>query len=466
MEMIYSDIEQKYLSDVDREQRERVPRLSLNVDDNEFFKKRILSHPTSADRSIEPTRASHRRIIRAAELAKEKIESIAKGQTEKNLIRRVNDWLNYLEKNATVILVTTPDDLNAYVMFETLNDRGLKTSQADLLKNFLFGESDDRLSEAQQKWSSMTASLENLDAEDDVAMTYLRHVISAFYGATREKDIFSKIKQAVSGKTKALELLDALERYADDYSAMLTASHSKWSTYSEDIRYEIETLAELPSNLLRPLMLAVAHHFSKHEAVLAFKSFISWTVRFLIVGGGRSGTLETAYSNAAKSVVEGEITTASDLFGLLASNIPTDRQFEEAFAIARVSKSKLARHYLRALEATETSISLPEIAPVKNTNVVNLEHILPKSIEGNWPHIDSETADAYASRIGNLVLLGTVPNGYINSADFSTKKPVLSACPIQLTQKVGLSFTNWGPAEINARQKELASLAVRTWPLI
>jgi hypothetical protein len=33
-----------------------------------------------------------------------------------------------------------PDDLNALVMFETLNDRGLKTYQADLLSlSFVIG---------------------------------------------------------------------------------------------------------------------------------------------------------------------------------------------------------------------------------------------------------------------------------------------------------------------------------------
>ncbi|TSD00614.1 MAG: hypothetical protein Greene101449_86 [Candidatus Peregrinibacteria bacterium Greene1014_49] len=465
MEMIYLDIEQKFLSDIDREERERIPRLTLNVDDNEFFKKRILSSPRSADRGIAPTRASHKRIVIAADLAKGKVAAMTQGQTEKNKIRRINVWLDYLEKNATVILVTTPDDLNAYVMFETLNDRGLKTSQADLLKNFLFGESDDRLSEAQQKWSAMVASLEILDSED-VVMLYLRHVTSALYGATREKEIFEKIKQMVTGKNRTLEFLDALERYAEDYSAMLTPSHIKWTSYDQSIRFEIETLAELPSGLIRPLMLAVAHHFSKAEALKAFRLFISWTVRFLIVGGGRSGALETAYSSAAKSIVDGKIKSAVDLQKSLVAILPKDKQFEESFALARVSKSKLARHYLRALEAFERRDSNPEVAPVKNTDIVNLEHILPQSPGTNWPGIDTETAEAYSSRIGNLVLLGTIPNGYVGNEAFAQKKKVYTSCPIQLTKKVGEKNKSWGVKEINVRQAELAKLAVKTWPIL
>jgi uncharacterized protein with ParB-like and HNH nuclease domain len=72
-------------------------------------------------------------------------------------------FLKFLETTALVILLKVPDDLNAFVMFETLNDRGLKTSQADLLKNYLFGESDDRIDEAQTFWAATIGTLETLE---------------------------------------------------------------------------------------------------------------------------------------------------------------------------------------------------------------------------------------------------------------------------------------------------------------
>ena len=63
-----------------------------------------------------------------------------------------------VEHSATVILLKVPNDVNAYKMFETLNDRGLRTSQADLVKNYLFGQSGSRLGEAQQKWALMSGA--------------------------------------------------------------------------------------------------------------------------------------------------------------------------------------------------------------------------------------------------------------------------------------------------------------------
>lgn len=56
-------------------------------------------------------------------------------------------------------------------MFETLNDRGLKISQSDLVKNYLLGESGPRLGEAQEKWTLMRGALESLE-EEDITVTF------------------------------------------------------------------------------------------------------------------------------------------------------------------------------------------------------------------------------------------------------------------------------------------------------
>ena len=41
-----------------------------------------------------------------------------------------------MQQRARVVLLQVPNDADAYRMFETLNDRGLRTSQSDLVKNY------------------------------------------------------------------------------------------------------------------------------------------------------------------------------------------------------------------------------------------------------------------------------------------------------------------------------------------
>src|SRR5437016_4297460 len=83
-----------------------------------------------------------------------------------------------------------------------------------------------------------------------------------------------------------------------------------------------------------PLLFAVARHFKPAEADKAFRLFVSWSVRFLIFGG-RGGMLDSQYSLRAKEVGTGEITTAEQLKKKMDQYVPIDREFEEAFAVAR-----------------------------------------------------------------------------------------------------------------------------------
>ncbi len=447
---------------INRETNEIEPRLKLNVDDNVFFRQRILEVPGSPKREIKATKESHKRIERAAELAKTHVESILKPHSAGNQVAVLNSWVKFLENTAQVIMLKVPDDLSAFVMFETLNDLGLKTSQADLLKNYLFGESDDRIQEAQQRWAGMVGALETLEM-DDIVVTYLRHLVSSFHGLTRDREVFDKIKSTVKGKSQAVSFLNELADNAGDYVAILTPNHAKWNGYSPSVRHSIETINALAAVPVRPVMLGVARHFDPTEAEKAFRLFVSWTVRFLIVGGGRSGSVEEAYANVATEVTTKKVKTAKQMAKAF-DVIPSDAQFEAEFSTARVSKNSLARYYLRAMELQVQGEPEPQFIPNEDTTAINLEHILPENPGPGWGHIDSETAAAYHRRIGNMVLLQAAKNTQIGNSSYSDKKPILLSSAYKLTQGAGQA-SSWGLKEITERQKSLATIALKTWPV-
>lgn len=467
--MLQDSIDIDFLFTIDRMQIDRVPKLSLNVDDNEFFKNRIIYPPDNKERiSQKPKKQSHERILLATKKAEELIQDMVKGKKPSNANDILNEFVEFIENKATIIHVTVPDEMNAFMMFETLNDRGLKTSQADLVKNYLFREADERISEAQQKWSKMISTLETLGIED-IVMTYLRHLIITLFGPTREKDIFMKIQSEISGSPKSISFLDQLADYADSYVAILTPTHSKWNNYPSQIRDAITVLKDLKVQQIRPLMLAVAQHFDTKETDIAFRSFINWTVRFLIAGGMRGGQLEDAYGSKAHDIAIDNIKTTKELLRALSDVVPTDGEFQIAFSSARVSQHNLARYYLRAIEAfLRQESDQPELVPVKDTKILNLEHILPLILSDKWSHIDSETAEAYAKRIGNLTLMRIDTNRDFGNASFQSKRIEFKSSLILLNNHIYETTnkqTQWGPDEINERQKKLAEYAVKTWPL-
>ncbi len=459
--LLVNSIENEFLFTVIRETRETVPRLTLNVQDRDFFIKRILAKPKTPDRiAALPTKPSHHQIQQASELAEKYVKDILKPLGQNDRVPTLNRWVEFIQSSAQVIVLKVPDDLNAFVMFETLNDRGLKTSQSDLLKNYLFGEADDRIAEAQPKWVEMTGLLE-AGGDDDIMITYLRHVTISLYGYTREREVFEAIKSRVQGKGYAIQFLQGLADNAADYIALTNPNHRKWNSFAGTIRRSIEALNLLKVVAMRPLMLAVVRRFTPKETDKAFRLFVSLAVRFFVTRGARSGIVEESYGDAAKKINDGTITSVAGIVADLDKIIPTDVEFKEGFATLRVSQSSIARYLLRSLEQTVKGDPEPELIP-NNDPVINLEHVLPQNPDTNWPGVPPETCEAYCYRLGNMVLLKASSNNLIANSPFAVKQPVLKASIYKLTSQVA-EQTSWGSKEIMDRQAELADLALKTW---
>lgn len=373
------------------------------------------------------------------------------------------DWVDFLQDKAMVICVQVPDDLTAYVVFETMNDRGLRPSAADLLKNHLLGVADNRIEEAENHWIAMTGTLTTVpDAEDDIIVTYIRHLWISQHGPTGTKDLFDRIKREVKGKQDAIDLSAALANSASLYAAMLNPSHNMWNPFGPSAKKNIATIQSLGVEQLRPLMLAVLARLNAVEVTRFLQALVNWTVRFLITGEIGGGALEAEYGKRALEVHQGKLTTTREIATAMAGIIPVDAAFKAAFSVATASKANLARYYLRALQRKADNEEEPQYVP-NDGGEISLEHILPQSPSPDWK-IDVDILRANWQLIGNLVLLQTSENNLVANGSYSSKKATLAKSKFSLTSYCA-QFTKWGIDEINARQATLAELAVVTWPL-
>ena len=300
-ESMVGDLE-SFLYTFVRRTREIDPRLHLNVTDHDYFRRRVLARPDDPERlESSPAAVSHSLIDGAAILAASHVEDILRPFGESTKDDHLNSWIEFIENSVQIIMLTVPDDMNAYVMFETLNDRGLRVSQSDLVKNYLFSEADNRISEAQERWALMNGTLEVMD-DDEVTINYLRHLLISIHGHVREKDVLEKVRENVRGRAPAIEFLGTLSSAALDYVAIQTPTHPKWSGNTRTLRHHVSTLLLLKVTPLRPLMLAVVRSFPPDEVEIAFRRFVSWSVRWLIAGGARSGRTESGLADAANKL--------------------------------------------------------------------------------------------------------------------------------------------------------------------
>jgi hypothetical protein len=460
-----------FLSEYDRHQRADVNKLKLNLTDNEFFGKWLLSAELPPPLP-ESSPLSHKRMRIAFITAAEYVEKIVAAENEKNYGDTLNKWIDFIEKKATVILFRVPSRDNAYKMFETLNDRGLRTTQADLVKNYLFGRAGDREQEAMNSWAQMVGALSSLqgddaeidDDKDDVTVVFLRCALICISGFLRRNAVYERVQAEARGPQTVIAHLAQLDSLAKVYERTFYQDHEFWKSYPDAARNAIQTINDFDIKPFRPAFVAVAAKFDVQEATRTFQFFVSLGVRMLIAASTRSGSVEENMAKVANAVFKGEIKTAEKFKAALAEITPSDAEFEAAFENARLSKGPLARYYLRSLERVVQRATYPWFVPNEDRETMTLEHILPETPESNWPQFSEEEHAAYWKRIGNLCLLPKGSNNDLRSANEKTKFAAYRNAPYELTRQIS-DVEHWTKETIIERQQLLAKLAVKAWPL-
>ena len=357
-----------------------------------------------------------------------------------------------------------PSDENAFVLFETLNDRGLDLALSDLLKNYLFRAAGSRLAEVRAAWVSMYGLFEASSSEN-LVVDFIRQSYSSRHGIIREKELFAEIEKKVTGKPNAVQFSEELRNSAVLFQAMLAPSQLTSKGYSMSAVRHVETLNFLGLTRIRPLLLAIMEKFDQKNVKVSLKRSVSWAVRLAIVGGLGSGTVEEAFCQRAKEVRAGSLKDADALSTAIETVIPSDVQFQSAFETAEIGKSKVARYLLRSLELDRKGEKEPEFVVNTDPAEVNLKHVLPQSHDAKrWPNISADTAALFARRLGNMVLLKRSENESLGDGAFAEKKTVLAGSSILLTKEVAKE-ASWGDVEIKKRQSALATDAVKVWVL-
>ncbi len=437
----------------------KTSRLTLNKLDNVLFQQIMEGVELPTDSRY----LSHQKLISAYDSANQFVKLIV-AQYEKKRHREVlGEWLDFIEYQAIVLIMKVRDRARAFKMFETLNDRGMKVVQTDMIKSYLYDKGGDRLGECESHWDGMRAILTTIETEDDLTTLFIRHSLVLMHGYIIEKEIYDKVQNTVSTPQQACVFASDLQKLAYEYAAVFNTAHEKWSSYPDAIETYLDVLNMFNTKPMRPLILAISFRFKPNEAAAAYKAMVAWTVRLIIAGNTRSQGVESPLIEAASEVYKGTISGLAQLRKKLLPIIPNDLQFETQFAIATSSNSTIAAFYLRELEYASIKEHEPDYQIPQDKERVNLEHILPINPDASWG-IQKDVVRAYVKRIGNLCLMQKKANSKLKSAAFAVKKPVYESTPYAITKSVA-TYPAWNEHSIIDRQEKLAKLAVKAWPI-
>lgn len=460
-------VEKEFLRRYVRKSKENEYVLHMNIEDNEFFKNFVVDHDWSKGipKIEEFTYPSNARIFEAAQLCSDFLKKEIEHLGHESAVAVLNNWVSYIEEKSFVVAVSVPDEVGAFRMFETLNDRGLRASQADILKNYFFSKvNQGQLAEIQAYWNQIYGVLsDRFDDPDERMVEYLRHYWTLENGLTRQRDLATSIKKKVKNAAKSLAFLRGAKEAVADYAAIFNPEHPKWKSYGASTRADINTLTRIINiEQIVPLVFAVANRFGVKEARKAFRLFVVWSVRFILGQSGRAGRLDKQYAELAHAVGEGRMTTAKELRAYLEDKVPGDEAFSRSVATAKVSKSVLARYYLMEFERARSGGS-GELEPSKDVSKVNLEHVLPQAFTKDLGMSKPEFDDLI-TRLGNQTIMLSEWNRELGNLPFKKKKATFKKSEITLTSGLA-EFSKFDRAEIDIRQKEMADLAPQIWSL-
>jgi hypothetical protein len=449
-----------FLIDIDPDTLEPSPKMRLNTADATVFHD-LVAEGRPGKGYIE-TRPSHQNLKAAFDEASLNWRRVSQPLNPNDQVKILQKWMNFIRYNAKVILLKVPSSVNAFKMFETLNDRGLKTSQADLVKNYILGQSGEEVNKSQEMWGYVKGSLESV-AEEDTTVNFLRQALICKYGYIKEAHVYDRVQATVRGRQSAYRFLTELEILAKDYAGIFNFGSERWSADRSETRRSLEVLEVFDIKPLRPLLLAASKAYSINERSVAFGGLVSLGIKLVIASSTRSGSVEQPLARAAHQVYTGKLPTPKDLFEHLSPIIPSDEQFRTKFETATVSNTKFARYFLRSLESAERREPEPWFIPNEDAQAITLEHVLPIRPLSNWPQFTSDDVKLFAKRLGNLVLLQARTNSSLGSASFDQKARLFQQSPYGTTRMVG-DQNSWSPDAISSRQRVLAGLAVLAWP--
>ena len=459
-----------------------VPKLRLSEADNAFFQ------ATIAGNNLEPTRASHKRILDAWSRLRRYLKvDVLNGLSASKKAIRLQELVNgVLPEDCTVIFMCSDTRDEAYQIFQVLNDRGVHLTDGDLLRARTLEVLDQReLSAIQEEVATCWDRVLAYPPQD--IDSYLRWYYSSFEGKRpKSSDLagqflerrFSSAEANPLGESEAKAILDEVKSLDTEFVFLEILRDGDWpysdqsTVYSWDRERLRALVVHLKHTNAMPLLLALRLLDAKEfaDAVAILERFV---FRYKTIGNAHISPATGLYLRHA-SKIRSTNTYAikdlkNDLATLVSEKVP-DGVFEARLRELKYSErsgNAPIRYLLIALEdysmwyeqGAQGSPKCRDKTRVFDFSNTTIEHIYPQSV-------DAEDKDAGLEEIkhtlGNLTIFGPDDNDKQGNRPFLKKRDVLVASNLKLNRDLG-NNDQWTEDKVNERTNQLVKMAVRVF---
>jgi len=459
-EKVYNEI----ILDLKRERINKIFEKTLIVNDTDRIFASIM-HDTFND-TIQTSNNASENIKKAFLFFKHKINNGNNPLFNKNIKTDYNLYRVLLK--LIFIEIDIDESSNPYLIFETLNARGVDLNISDLVKNHLVEKATNPqfVTEAWQQFM------------DGLNENQFEELFQYFYNSNNNKKrLLKEITGDINTDENVREFIRKLSLYVQTYKE-LSDNTKIYST--QGVQEYIVYLNHLGSSLFKILAVPAKEEFSNSEFLKLLKLCEVFIFRYLVISKKDEKSLRKVLFKIAQKINRGEITVANEIYNLLYKDFfVEDEEFENAFSYIRLVYSKrreyqynnqgmVVKYILYRLENYLRGDNLLSLIGTQ-TNDVSIEHIENES--------STAMPDAFKYRLGNYALMKESDNNQagLEGLGFVDKKTRFYQNSTYLTIIGGernhkrlsplTNYTLWGKENIKTRQREMAQLAVDLWSL-
>ena len=450
--------------------------------------------------------------------------------SNENLVNAYNDYKKWLTEYsfsdlnrfyfkltniAVIIRLDVGMAQDAYKLFETINNRGLKLTPTDIIKNFLLGHAakintDSTLEKVKQLWSDIIINLNGLDTDD-----FLRHFMcSTLHRKISFSNLILEFKKYYLKNIKNADLLGEYGYYESDFpddneeeeenleneelvDNLISNTKISLVTFLSNLKKLSETYKKISRNqfedvkinrkvenlnkiLSKPTYIFLMHFLQIDSYTSKEKVKILHYLECLMlrrhICESRTNENDDIFSRIIVFLNnDGDLLTNIRSFVEESEYMPDDEDFRESLPKYEF-KGKLidrAKYVLATIEYHKRGNTGELI--VSSSGEVELEHIIPQTIVtkkskdefGDWESYLGSNASAkhkkHVNLIGNMTLLGEALNIQAYNNPFAKKKASYKQSSFLITSDLGIN-TDFKFNNVIKRGELFSDLAIKIWP--
>lgn len=431
--------------------------LKPNDLDRDFFENHVQVDPPVGDNKA--IIRSHRLIKQAKTFLSDSLAEKFKGKSAHDLVAELKKFKTTLAERIKLVVIEVKSEEEAYQIFETLNDRGLRLSVPDLLLNFLMRSSKNssQRDKVREDWNSIIQTTGTRRVS-----TFLRHMWVSQFGDVKSQGLYREIRKHI--EKEGITSRSFAKNCAEEctfYTNIIEVDGSVLKTAEPYVKALVKNLS---ADKAYPLLLSGLQCLSESDYAKLCNSIVALVLRHSLIANLNPSALEDTLYGVARMIrdLKSKGKTSATILHkakvALKTIDPKRSQLSQGLADVYLTKSQ-AQYVMR-----EIGNKLQSGTRAVEMGKTSIEHIFPEHAKkAEWPNYDSMQPLIW--HIGNLSLLEPKINKDVGNKSFKEKLGKYPGSEIVMTKAIAGKYTEWNEYNVKKRAISLVKTIDQIWKI-